>query len=309
MDAATALIEVDSGVKLEQMALSVRQAFNMAVVVDGVGQLREQFMPLTIAGIDDKAGYKAVHAARMKVKNLRVAVEKKRKELKADALAYGKLVDSIAGEITEMIEPIEESLRIKQDAIDMEVERIKAEKLLAERLAREEAERVAREQEAARLREESARREAELAAERARLEAERTAWRAEQERIAAEARAEREALEAKMAEEREAMKAQLAKAEALKMQLESEQRRQQEAAWREQNRIENERKEAARQKAREEAMPEVERIRKFALRVDALRGDLTAMAATFSNPVCIEFVNLANCDLVDVINRMNSFEV
>ncbi|MDP2654600.1 MAG: hypothetical protein Q8Q08_11310, partial [Candidatus Omnitrophota bacterium] len=78
-------------------------------------------------------GFKAVHEARMVVKGHRVAVEKKRKDLKADALAFGKLVDGEAKRITAMLEPIESHLQAEEDKITKELERIKAEEEEAER--------------------------------------------------------------------------------------------------------------------------------------------------------------------------------
>lgn len=82
-----------------------------------IAEMREKFLPLTINGIDDKDGFKAVHDARMIVKNTRVAVEKKRKELKEDALAYGRAVDSEAKRLTAMLEPIESHLEAEESAV------------------------------------------------------------------------------------------------------------------------------------------------------------------------------------------------
>jgi len=57
------------------------------------------YLPLTIADVNDTEGFKAVHEARMVVKSKRVDVEKVRKELKADALEYGRKVDAEAKRI------------------------------------------------------------------------------------------------------------------------------------------------------------------------------------------------------------------
>ena len=51
-----------------------------------IAELRDRYMALKINGIEDREGFKAVHEARMVVKTKRVDVEKKRKELKADAM-------------------------------------------------------------------------------------------------------------------------------------------------------------------------------------------------------------------------------
>lgn len=92
-----------------------------------ISKLRESFMPLKIDGIADKEGYLAVHEARMEVKRIRVAVEKKRVDLKADALEYGRRVDAEAKRITALLEPIEKHLESEEARIDQERERIKRE--------------------------------------------------------------------------------------------------------------------------------------------------------------------------------------
>lgn len=96
-----------------------------------ITQLADEYLPLTVSGIDDKAGLEAVHKARMEVKNLRVRIEKRRKELKSESLEYGRRVDAAAKELTDLLLPIESHLE-DQEAI---VEREKA------RLAREAEER------------------------------------------------------------------------------------------------------------------------------------------------------------------------
>ena len=89
--------------------------------------LADEYMPLVIADVDDKEGFERVHDARMEVKRKRIAVEKKRKELKADALEYGRLVDGEAKRITAMLEPIETHLLSEETRINDEKDRIKRE--------------------------------------------------------------------------------------------------------------------------------------------------------------------------------------
>ncbi len=98
-----------------------------------ITQLSEEYLPLTIDGLEDTEGYKVVNAARVKVKKLRVNVEKKRKELKAESLAFGKAIDGEAKRITEKLEPIEEHLVKLQADIDNEKQRIADEIIEAER--------------------------------------------------------------------------------------------------------------------------------------------------------------------------------
>lgn len=92
-----------------------------------VAELGRRYLGLTIAGLDDRAGYAAVHAARMDVKGRRVEVEKTRKELKADALEYGRAVDAEAKRITALLVPIEEHLEGEERRIDEEKARLKRE--------------------------------------------------------------------------------------------------------------------------------------------------------------------------------------
>lgn len=98
-----------------------------------IAELSAKYMPLTINGMEDAKGFKAVHEARMIVKNTRVAVEKKRVELKADALAYGKAVDSAAKRLTELLSPIEDHLEAEENAVTEAREKIKREAAEARR--------------------------------------------------------------------------------------------------------------------------------------------------------------------------------
>jgi len=98
-----------------------------------IAEMRDRYMGLKVNGIDDKEGLKAVHDARMTVKAKRVDVEKRRKELKAGALEYGRKVDAEAKRITGMLKPIEDHLQHEEDIVKREQERIAAEE--AERQA------------------------------------------------------------------------------------------------------------------------------------------------------------------------------
>lgn len=104
-------------------------------------KLQEKYGALTIQGIDDKKGLAAVDEARKHCKRLRLAVEKRRKELKDWHLKAGKSIDEKAKELVSRIEPFERDLEQKQDAIEAEIKRIEAEKREAERqrMAAEEA--------------------------------------------------------------------------------------------------------------------------------------------------------------------------
>jgi hypothetical protein len=90
-----------------------------------IAKLAEDYLPLKVNGINDKKGLQVVHAARMDVKAKRVAVEKTRKDLKADALRFGQMVDAEAKRLTALIEPIEYHLASEEHKIQEEKDRIK----------------------------------------------------------------------------------------------------------------------------------------------------------------------------------------
>ena len=92
-----------------------------------IAEMKSRYMGLTIKGLDDTEGFQAVHDARIIVKNHRIAVEKRRKELKADALAWGKKVDGKAKVIFGKLEPIETHLQTEEKKVTDEQKRIKEE--------------------------------------------------------------------------------------------------------------------------------------------------------------------------------------
>ena len=148
-------------------------------------------------------GYEAARRGIGECRALRVAVEKKRVALKADALEYGRRVDSEAKRITAMLEAIEDPLQAKKDAIDNEKKRI-AQEAEEKRLAaiRAEEERL--------IAVAKAERDALVAEENRKLEEQRAAIRAEQEKLAAEKariEAEQAAERAKLEAERKAQEA------------------------------------------------------------------------------------------------------
>lgn len=164
--------------------------------------------------------------ARKKFSDMRIAIEKTRKELKEQSLRKGQAIDAIAKFLVSLISPIEEHLKLQenfikiQEAKKAEEVRIEAEKKAAEELRLKlEAEEKELEQirlENIRLQEEARKREQEFAKERAKAEADRR--KAEQ-----KAQREREEAEKVLAEEK-------VKAEAERMRVEEEVRKQREKA-------------------------------------------------------------------------------
>ena len=99
-----------------------------AVTAAKLAELKAKYGGLTIASVEDRKTYDLVHAGRMEIRAIRTEVEKVRKRLKEDSLAWGKKVDSEAKRLTSLLVEIEEPLDLEESRIDAEHERIKAEK-------------------------------------------------------------------------------------------------------------------------------------------------------------------------------------
>ena len=267
-----------------------KQIVEYNVSDEAISQLRDQYDGLT-AETPEK--YEECRLAIANVRDLRVKVEKTRKELKADALAYGRKVDAEAKRITAKLTEIEEPLKLEKAKIDDEKARKKREKEEAEQRAREEAARIEREKREAEERAERERIKAEQEAERKALEAEREKLAKERAEHEAKLQAERDAAaereriaQEKLAKEREAAEAkqreEQAKLEEDRRKVAAERERLERIAFERQakERAEREAREAAERKEaerlrilelaeqetkRREAMkPDVEKVRDFA---------------------------------------------
>ena len=243
-----------------------------------IATLRTRFNHLTV---DTPDGYEEVRLAISELRDLRGAVERRRVELKADALAYGRAVDTEAKRITGHLREIEGPLQSQKDYVDAEKERRKQEAIEAKRREVEAQIRAEREAEEARLRAERQAEEARLAVERARLEEERRVLEAQRrEAAAAEAvRVERE--RAAQAAENARIKAEQQKLEAERRVIQQERERTERLEFERQAKIRAE--EAATIKAEQDRLarlqreaeiaalkPDIERIRDFAAAIRAL---------------------------------------
>ncbi|MBD2753722.1 hypothetical protein [Spirosoma validum] len=103
------------------------------ITVSAIAQMHNHALDLTIAGPDDKEGYKQVYDYRQVVKRQRVAVEKRQKELKATHIQYNREVDAAAKQLTEPMDQIEDGLAKKEKAYTDERDRIAHERAMAER--------------------------------------------------------------------------------------------------------------------------------------------------------------------------------
>lgn len=248
----------------------------------------EQYALLTINGLDDKEGFRSVKEGRLKLKKVRTSIENRRKELKAGALEYGRKVDAVAKELTDLIEPAEKTLakiesdhvtaleRIEQQKLDDRMEKLAAvrcqhpaslvrsmsDKQFEEFLATAtttytaavEAERIAAE--------EKARKEAEEAEARRiedeRLKAEREALERERQELAEQRRKQEAEDAARRAEEQSALKAEQDRLDNARREQEAALAKQREE---EEARLQAQRDELARQQAEiDAANAERERI-------------------------------------------------
>lgn len=112
--------------------MNANQVIVFPVTDQAIAALGEKLKGIVVP-FGDKAAYKTLSSAIAEVRTVRTDVEKKRVELKADALEFGKKVDSEAKRITALLVAIENPLKEQKEKIDAEDARIKAEKEAAER--------------------------------------------------------------------------------------------------------------------------------------------------------------------------------
>jgi fused signal recognition particle receptor len=203
------------------------------------GKILSNYQEIKVTGPKDTAAMAEAHDKRLALKKVRTTVENKRKELKADIVKSGKVIDSVARFVKEVIAPAEEYLQSQEDFVKIQKQKRLAEiretrllelskltdnptvydidnmddeqfSILIERLNKEVADREAAVKlaEEVRLKEEAAEksRQAEIAAENERLKAEAIKREAEQTRLNNEAQ--------KVAQEKQALEAEIARKEA-----------------------------------------------------------------------------------------------
>lgn len=114
----------EAGVSIDEQ---IGQALKRMPVTDAkIKALTAEYQALKTNGVDDKESYNAVYSALSTVIKVRTSIEASRKILKADALKFGKAVDTEANRLTEMVLPIEDHLYKQRMAVDNEIARIKA---------------------------------------------------------------------------------------------------------------------------------------------------------------------------------------
>jgi len=208
-------------------------------------EISKAYLELQVTDPDDAGQVAAVHAARMVVKNTRVAIENRRKDLVADAVVHQRNVNTAAKQLTAIIASTEEHLEYQEAAPERAQEerrqaQLKAEEERIRRQQEEELARKAEEQRQAIAAEEQAARER-LEADRKQQEQEMAARQAEQ---AERAREQQEAAERllQQQQEQEAKEAELRAKEERLAQAERDRLEWQERIAKEQQEIKAERR-------------------------------------------------------------------
>lgn len=99
-----------------------------------ITRMKEEYLPLTINGIEDKAGLKKVYESRQLVKKTRTALVKHADEMKETAIAWQKKVNVEKNRVVGELEAIEAHLQAEEDKIAAAKEEIR----LAEEKAKQE---------------------------------------------------------------------------------------------------------------------------------------------------------------------------
>jgi hypothetical protein len=262
---------------------------------------------------DTPEGYEQVRLAIASLRDTRTSIEKRRVELKADALAYGRLVDSEAKRYTGLLLEIEEPLKVKKAVVDDEKARLKAE---ADRIKLEalEAEiRANREKQEAEQRAAREAEEARLATERAALERERAALAAERLEVEARQRAQQEAVRIERDALEAAQRAERAKLDEERQALAREREQAERAEFERQARIQAEAD--AKAKAEREELERLEREARIqavlpdARKLEAYGAALLAVPLPLLRTKMAKHVlSLAMTDLQAIANAVTGLE-
>ena len=111
-------------IKAELVAGNIEAPIRFNVTNEAISCLRKKLSGLKA---NTTEGYKLVQAGIAETRSLRVSIETTRKALKEKALTYGRLVDGEAKRITNLLEEIEEPLKLEKEVADAAKAKAKAE--------------------------------------------------------------------------------------------------------------------------------------------------------------------------------------
>jgi len=269
------------------------------VTEEAIAKLVEEFKGTTF---DTPAAYEIGRKRIATIRELRGKVEDRRKDLKADSIAFGRRVDEAARLLTNKLKEIEEPLIAARNAVDEEKARIKREAEKAELLALEAKLKADREAAEAKAKEEREAEQKRLAEERAKLEADKARQELVNAAIAEQQRLEGERIaaeRAKLEADRKAAEEARAAAQKLEDDRQAELRRQQEERQAEINARETAERAAA-------AAPDVDKLKAFEEKVRALV--LEVPVAIASEEVRSAFT-WANARLLQVADTLAKFKL
>lgn len=116
-----------------ETAVIIRSGYDK--FIERISEVKDAAMAINVTDENDKKGMAEAKALRLKIKNARTEAEAKRKELKADALAYGRAVDGCHKKLEEMCLPLEEHLSLQEKYAELVAEKRRND-LIAERTAK-----------------------------------------------------------------------------------------------------------------------------------------------------------------------------
>lgn len=111
------VIQIDEANAEAETAISLKNHF--LPFEEQANEWKEKATELVVTDETQVDLMRSAREARLALKNIRVSVDKKHKELKADVLKKGQLLDSIKRTLTGMIEPIEKHLQEQEDFVKL----------------------------------------------------------------------------------------------------------------------------------------------------------------------------------------------
>lgn len=92
-----------------------------------VAALVAKYKHLVVTDLGNHEQVLIVRAARLDIRDVRIKVEKRRKVLKAKSLEEGRLIDSVAEQLSTPLEEVEAHLQAEEDKVVKEMERLERE--------------------------------------------------------------------------------------------------------------------------------------------------------------------------------------
>lgn len=116
---------IDSSNLDSSIAVNVKDKF--LPFFEQANEWKTKALALTVTDVSQKKEMAEARVARLALKDIRVNVEKRRKEMKAESLRTGQAIDGVANVLKGLIEPIEQHLQKQEDfAAVQEAKRVAA---------------------------------------------------------------------------------------------------------------------------------------------------------------------------------------